>query len=51
VARKAIHEYVKVNEWQIEDTRTVPAEADRGEFASPYEVRRAVKKWTERSER
>ena len=51
VATEAIREYVKVNEWQIEETRKALAEADRGEFASPSEVRRVVKKWTERSAR
>ena len=45
VATEAIREYVKVNEWQIEETRKALAEADRGEFASPSEVRRVVKKW------
>jgi RHH-type rel operon transcriptional repressor/antitoxin RelB len=49
MATEATREYVKVNEWQIEETRKALAEADRGEFASPSEVRRAVKKWTKRS--
>ncbi len=51
VATEAIREYVKVNEWQIEETRKALAEADRGEFASASEVRRVVKKWTKRSAR
>jgi predicted transcriptional regulator len=51
VVTEAIREYVKVNEWQIEETRKALAEAARGEIASPSEVRRVVKKWTERSER
>jgi RHH-type transcriptional regulator, rel operon repressor / antitoxin RelB len=51
VATEAIREYVKANEWQIEETRKALAEADLGEFASPSEVRRVVKKWTERSKR
>jgi predicted transcriptional regulator len=46
VATEAIREYVKANEWQIEETRKALAEADRGEFASPSEVRRVMKKWT-----
>lgn len=48
VATEAIRAYVKVNEWQIEETRKALAEADQGEFASPSEVRRVVKKWTSR---
>jgi RHH-type transcriptional regulator, rel operon repressor / antitoxin RelB len=46
VATEAIREYVKINEWQIEETRKALAEADRGGFTSPSEVRRVVKKWT-----
>jgi predicted transcriptional regulator len=46
VATEAIREYVKVNEWQILETRKVLAEADRDEFASPEDVRRVLKKWT-----
>jgi predicted transcriptional regulator len=46
VATEAIREYVKVNEWQILETQKALAEADRGEFASPEEVRRVLHKWT-----
>ena len=46
VASEAIREYVKVNEWQILETQKALAEADRGEFASPEDVRRVVTKWT-----
>ena len=46
VANEAIREYVRVNEWQIMETRKALAEADRGEFASPEDVRRVLKKWT-----
>ena len=46
VATEVIREYVKVNEWQIEETRKALAEADRGEFAAPSEVGRVVKQWT-----
>jgi predicted transcriptional regulator len=46
VATEAIREYLKVNEWQILETRKALAEADRGEFASPEDVRRVLKKWT-----
>jgi RHH-type transcriptional regulator, rel operon repressor / antitoxin RelB len=46
VATEAIREYVKVNEWQILETRKALAEADRDEFVSPEDVRRVLKKWT-----
>jgi len=46
VATEAIREYVKVNEWQILETRKALAEADRDEFAPPEDVRRVLKKWT-----
>ena len=51
VATEAIREYVKANEWQIAETRKALGEAERGEFASPSEVRRVLKKWDERSAR
>ncbi len=46
VAAEAIREYVALNNWQIEETRQVLAEADRGEFAGDKDVRRTLKKWT-----
>ncbi len=46
VATEAIREYVKINEWQIEETLKAVAEADRGEFASRGDVGRVMKKWT-----
>lgn len=51
LAGEAIREYVKANEWQIEETQKALAEAGRGEFASPQEVRRTMKKWTDRRRR
>ena len=48
VAAEAIREYVKVNEWQIEEIKKGLAEADRGEFATDGEVRRVMRKWTRR---
>lgn len=49
VAAEAIREYVALNNWQIEETAKALEEADRGDFASDAEVRRAVKKWTRRA--
>ncbi len=46
VAAEAIREYVSLNTWQIEETMKASAEADRGDFASDKEVRRALTKWT-----
>jgi RHH-type transcriptional regulator, rel operon repressor / antitoxin RelB len=46
VANEAIREYVRLNEWQILETQRALAEADRGEFASPEDVRRVLNKWT-----
>jgi predicted transcriptional regulator len=49
VAAEAIREYVALNEWQIEEIKKGIEEADRGEFASPEEVQRIMKKWTRRA--
>jgi RHH-type transcriptional regulator, rel operon repressor / antitoxin RelB len=49
VAAEAIREYVTLNEWQIGEIRKALGEADRGEFATPQEVRRTIKKWTRRA--
>jgi RHH-type rel operon transcriptional repressor/antitoxin RelB len=46
VAAEAIREYVTLNEWQIGEIRKALGEADRGEFATPEEVQRTIKKWT-----
>jgi RHH-type transcriptional regulator, rel operon repressor / antitoxin RelB len=46
LAAEAIREYVALNDWQIEEIRKAVKEADRGDFASPGEVRRVMKKWT-----
>jgi predicted transcriptional regulator len=49
VAAQAIHEYVSVNEWQINEIKKGLAEADAGDFASEEEVQRVLKKWTRRA--
>jgi len=49
VAAEAIREYVTLNEWQIGEIRQALGEADRGEFATPQEVQRTIKKWTRRA--
>jgi predicted transcriptional regulator len=49
VAAEAIREYVTLNEWQIGEIKKAMGEADRGEFATPQEVQRTIKKWTRRA--
>ena len=49
LAGEAIREYVALNQWQIEETHRALEEADRGEFASEEQVRRAVRRWTRRA--
>ena len=48
IAAEAIREYVTVNEWQIQEIKIGLEEADRGEFASEEQVRRVIRKWTNR---
>jgi RHH-type transcriptional regulator, rel operon repressor / antitoxin RelB len=49
VAAEAIREYVALNEWQIGEIKKALGEAERGEFATPQDVQRTVKKWTRRA--
>jgi RHH-type rel operon transcriptional repressor/antitoxin RelB len=49
VAAQAIHEFVSVNEWQIDEIKKAIAAADRGEFASEKEVEQRLKRWTRRA--
>ena len=49
VAAEAIREYVTLNEWQISEIKKALGEADRGEFATPQEVQRTIKKWIRRA--
>lgn len=49
VAAQAIREYVALNQWQIGEIRKALEEAESGEFATPDEVRRTLKKWTRRA--
>lgn len=45
LAAEAIREFVELNEWQIQETRTALAEADAGDFAGENEVRALARKW------
>ena len=49
LAAEAIRDYVDLNSWQVEEIHKGLAEADRGEFASENEVKRAAKKWVRRA--
>jgi RHH-type transcriptional regulator, rel operon repressor / antitoxin RelB len=49
VAAEAIREYVALNQWQIAEIKKALSEADRGDFASPQDVRRTLKKWSRRA--
>ncbi len=46
---KAVRDYIALNDWQIEGIRNGIAEADRGEFASDAEVKKAFRKRTRRA--
>jgi len=37
-----------MNPWQIDETKKVLDEADRGDFASEIEVKQVINKWTRR---
>ena len=45
LAAEAIRDYVKLNEWQVEEIEKAIQEADRGEFANEPAVKRVFKKW------
>ncbi len=46
IAAEAIREYVTLNEWQLGEIHKALVEADRGEFATPQEVQRTMKRWS-----
>jgi|BarGraIncu00222A_1022003.scaffolds.fasta_scaffold08603_3 RHH-type rel operon transcriptional repressor/antitoxin RelB len=45
LARQAIREFLKLNEWQIAAIKKGIREADAGNFASDGEVEEMFKKW------
>ncbi len=45
IAAKAIESYVELNAWQIARIKEGIAEADRGEFATPDEVKAVFAKY------
>ncbi len=49
LARQAIREFVKLNEWQIKEIKRGLREADAGNFATNREVEEMFKKWGARA--
>lgn len=49
LAAEAIHEYIELNEWQIDEINQAISEADRGEFASDAEVAAVFDGWRKRA--
>ena len=41
----AITRYLEFDEWQTQEIRLALQEADRGEFASPEEVKKVFSRW------
>jgi predicted transcriptional regulator len=48
---EALHEYLDVNEWQVEGIRSAIASLDKGEGLSHDHVRRTIKGWERASRR
>jgi len=46
LAAEAIREYIALNEWQIEEIQAALAEAEKGDFATPAEVKALCNKWS-----
>lgn len=45
LAAQAIHDFVDLNEWQVQEIEQAIVEADRGEFASDQDVAAIFGKW------
>lgn len=45
LAAEAVREFVKINEWQVEEIKNAIKEADAGDFSSDQEVRAVFNKW------
>ena len=45
LAGQAIHDFIELNEWQIQELQMAVKEADAGEFASTKEVEDMFDKW------
>jgi RHH-type transcriptional regulator, rel operon repressor / antitoxin RelB len=49
VAAQAIQEFVRVNEWQINEIKKGLAEADAGDFATDEEMQQTIRRLTRRA--
>ena len=45
LAAEAIRAFVDLNEWQIREIQAALREADAGDFAKPFEVKKVLGKW------
>ena len=45
LAGQAIHDFIELNEWQIQELQEAIKEADAGEFASNKEIEDVFDKW------
>lgn len=45
LAAEAVREYLELNDWQIQETKTALTEADAEDFASNEEVAATFSKW------
>lgn len=50
LAAQAIHEYIDLNEWQIDEINEAISEADRGDFATDAEVTTVFDGWRRRAD-
>lgn len=46
LAGQAIHDFIELNEWQIQELQDAIKEADTGDFASKKEINDIFNKWT-----
>ncbi len=46
LAGQAIHDFIELNEWQIQELQEAVKEADAGDFANNKEIEDVFDKWT-----
>ena len=46
LAGQAIHDFIELNEWQVQELQAAVEEADNGEFSSHKEIEDIFDKWT-----
>ncbi|MFO1370421.1 MAG: CopG family ribbon-helix-helix protein [Marinagarivorans sp.] len=45
LAAQALHDYVELNEWQLQEINSALEEADKGDFASSQAITETLGKW------